>query len=564
MKRSLLLAGLVLSLAVPAYAGPAKPAPAPVTPVDNPEPPQKPTLVVAISVDQFSADLFAEYRSKFTGGLKRLEDGVVFPSGYQSHAATETCPGHSTILTGSRPARTGIIANNWMEPGKPRVGKDGKPDYSVYCAEDESVPGSNSANYTVSTKHLKVPTLGDRLKAVSPQSRVVAVSGKDRAALMMGGHNADLELYWDGKAFVALAGKEAALPAALAKVNASANAAIAKDYVPILPATCAARSHGVEVATGYVVGKLQTRKAADAKGWRATPDFDSKTMDLALGVQSEMKLGQGPATDVLAISMSATDYVGHTFGTEGAESCTQLMALDATLGRLFSALDKAKVKYVAVLTADHGGHDAVERNDEQGLPAAQRVTLDLFPAAMGKAIGAQFGMNETALIGDGPFGDIYLTKAVPAEKRDAVLTAAVAAYKASPQVEAVYTRKEIEAAPPPSGSVGEWSLLTRVRQSYDPERSGDFIVLLKPYVTPIPAGTTGYTATHGSVWNYDRRVPILFWWPGVNAFEQPNGIETADILPTLASFIGLDVPSQEIDGRCVDLVIGKASNCPIK
>src|SRR3954451_11744262 len=125
----------------------------------SPQPPQRPRLIVAISVDQFSADLFAQYRQYYTGGLRRLEQGVVFPSGYQSHAATETCPGHSTILTGDRPARTGIIANNWFDQGVTRS------DVSIYCAEDERAPGSSSVNYKVSPDHLLVPTLGELMKA---------------------------------------------------------------------------------------------------------------------------------------------------------------------------------------------------------------------------------------------------------------------------------------------------------------------------------------------------------------------------------------------------------------
>ena len=112
-------------------------------------PPPKPKLIVAISVDQFSDDLFAEYRAHFTGGLKRLSQGAVFPAGYQSHAATETCPGHSTILTGARPARSGIIANNWFDPGIAR------PDKKVYCAEDPSAPGSSSAGMSVRTSTSK-------------------------------------------------------------------------------------------------------------------------------------------------------------------------------------------------------------------------------------------------------------------------------------------------------------------------------------------------------------------------------------------------------------------------
>ena len=142
-----------------------------------------PKLVVMIAVDQFSADLFAEYRGSFTGGLARLASGVVFPSGYQAHGATETCPGHSTILTGSHPARTGIVANHYFDLSAARE------DKRIYCAEDESVPGTSSGNnkYAPSVEHLLVPTLGDLMKARDPKAQVVSVSGKDRSAIMMGG-----------------------------------------------------------------------------------------------------------------------------------------------------------------------------------------------------------------------------------------------------------------------------------------------------------------------------------------------------------------------------------------
>src|SRR3954465_1041980 len=122
--------------------------------------PTPPKLLVVISVDQFSADLFDEYRPQFTGGLARLASGTVFRNGYQSHAATETCPGHSTILTGDHPSRTGIIANSWVDQSVQRA------DKTIYCAEDERVPGSSSLHYTVSPDHLLATTLGERLKAV--------------------------------------------------------------------------------------------------------------------------------------------------------------------------------------------------------------------------------------------------------------------------------------------------------------------------------------------------------------------------------------------------------------
>src|SRR5438045_744838 len=135
--------------------------------------PAPPRLMIVISVDQLSADLWDEYRSQFTGGFARLASGTVFRNGYQSHAGTETCPGHSTILTGDHPSRTGIIGNIWIDQSI------GRSDKSVYCAEDETQPGTSSIAYKVSPRHLLVPTLGELMKQRWPASRNVAVSGKD-------------------------------------------------------------------------------------------------------------------------------------------------------------------------------------------------------------------------------------------------------------------------------------------------------------------------------------------------------------------------------------------------
>ncbi len=413
----------------------------------------------------------------------------------------------------------------------------------------------------VSPYHLKVPTLGDRMKAVTPESRVVSVSGKDRGAVMMGGHKADLTLWWDGKSFVTYRDSKSALPVALGAVNARAQALIARPPAPRLPAQCNPWSRPVPVSGEATVGTLQNRRAGDARAFRATPEFDALTADLAIAALNEMKLGRGAATDVLAISLSATDYVGHTFGTSGAEMCRNLIQLDATLGRLFAALDRTRIPYAVVLTSDHGGHDLPERNTRHGLPSAERVDIALSAQAVGQALSARFRLKENALIGRAPFGDMYLSASIAPEQRKEVLDAAVALYRGHRQVEAVFTWSDIMAAPLPSKPVDEWSLLDRVKMSFDPERSGDFYVILKQYVTPIPDAGFGYVATHGSVWGYDRRVPILFWWKGIAGYEQPNAVETVDVLPTLASLIGLTVPAEEIDGRCLDLLAGAANNC---
>jgi predicted AlkP superfamily pyrophosphatase or phosphodiesterase len=540
----------------------------PVIAFAQPAPPPK--LLVVISVDQFSADLFAEYRAHFTGGLKRLSGGVVFPSGYQSHAATETCPGHSTILTGAHPARTGVIANSWIDQNNGRAAPE------VYCAEDVTKGKSaSSKDYVPSPVHLLVPTLGDRMKAANPASRIVAVAGKDRAAIMMGGHATDAIWFLrptDYSVFETLSDQKGRpVPAAVTRTNAAIAAQQAKPAKAMpLDAFCTTRARAVAVGATKTIGDGRfTRPALPDKTaqrlWRASPESDAATATLAGDLIDDMKLGRGPATDLVAIGMSATDVVGHTYGTEGSEMCLQLLSLDRQLGTLFARLDKAKVDYAVVLTADHGGHDATERNDENGIPEAARLDPKLSAAEIGATIAKEMGLSRPALVGAEPAGDVWLDASMPADKKPSALARAIALFKASAQVAAAFTAAEIEATPMPRTPPETWTLAERARASYYRGRSGDLIVMLKPRVLPIPAAVaagSSYVATHGSPWDYDRRVPMLFWRKGMGGFEQPNSVETVDIAPTLAGLIGLAIPNSEIDGRCLDLVAGPGSSCP--
>jgi alkaline phosphatase len=520
--------------------------------------PPRPKLVVAIAVDQFSADVFAEYRPLYQAGLKRLASGVVFPRGHQSHASTETCPGHSTILTGARPARTGIIANDWQDPSLPRT-ENGNQTFLVYCVEKPGAAGSDASKKILSHESLLVPTLGDRMKARDPRTRVVAVAGKDRSAIMLGGHNADLTLWWTAAGFVTYDDKGLSIPKEITgKVNANVRKSYGQPTVPKLPAACASKSRETKINDTISIGILKSFPG-NSKRWRATPAMDAFTVDAALAAVKSMNLGGRETTDVLAVSLSGTDYVGHYYGSEGAEMCTQQLALDQTIGRLLAALDKLNIPYVVAMTADHGGVDATERNRARGVTAAQRLDTSLHPVNINSAIEAELqGLPKPIVLGTNEFtNDVYLNANIPAERRPGVLQALLSKYRQHPQVAAVFTKDELIAAAPPSGMVDEWTLLERVKASFNPRRSGDLIVLLKPYVslyTTVKNPDTDYTSSHGSVWDYDRRVPIVFWWKGVNGFDQPTPIETVDIAPTLAKFIGLEVPASEFDGRVLPIV----------
>ena len=525
-------------------------------------PPPRPKLVIAISLDQFSAALFTQYRGGFTGGLKLLQGGVVFPSGYQSHAATETCPGHSTILTGRHPAATGIVANQWY---------DSEQGAQVYCVTDPAgpVPGRDSVGR--GPANLKVPTLGEWLKAANPASRVYAVSGKDRAAITMAGHDPDGVFWWDDElAFTT------SVPAGTTAVKrlepvAAFNAALIKRWraaPPVwtkLDARCTAGgadkfgdltiAHSIPPA-GYAG---DWNDPANLRYFRATPGMDEVTLDMAAALLDRFKLGRGAAPDVLAISLSATDYVGHRYGNEGVEMCDHLAHLDRALGVFLAKLAALKLPVVVALTADHGAVDAAERVAQRGI-AAQRLGGDAF-AAIGKALQDEFKLDYFPLAGDAQQVSI-----AGFGERDAALDARIAAsatarFQARPEVYAVFSRAEVVAAAPRPGTpADELTLAERFHESFDAQRSGDIAVAYRPFSSGgSPASFGDTVAGHGSPWNYDRRVPMMFWWPGASGFEQPLPVETVDIAPTLAALLGIDPP--KVDGRCLDLDVTAADSC---
>ncbi|WP_264421321.1 alkaline phosphatase family protein [Novosphingobium sp. KCTC 2891] len=584
-KALLLLAAALLPLQPVALARPAKTARPAATRAAQPAPQAQskgpPRLLVAIAVDQFSADLFAQYRSHFTGGLARLTGGAVFPAGYQSHAATETCPGHSTILTGMHPARTGIIANTWIDQS---VGREKK---TVYCAEDETKQAADPKDYVASVSHLLVPTLGERMKQQWPASRNVAVSGKDRGALMMGGHEIDQVYWWKGNGFTSLEGRPVApVVAAENKMIAGTLAAGAPAFA--MPAWCGAHDRAITLgaaakadaapgATG--MGSMAAGAAAasapftvgtgrfalakgDANAFRASPRLDRATIDIATEMVDSLKLGKGSAPDMLSVSLSATDYVGHATGTEGTEMCIQMQQLDLALGDFFKALDQRGIDYAVVLTADHGGFDLPERLHDQAYPYAGRAWPQLLPEKLSAAVGEKLALDPKGLIlSDGAFGDYWVRRDLRPEEKLRVVEAARKVLSENPQVAAVFSAAELAAMPMPTTPPDMWTLAQRARASFYAPRSGDFVVLLQRGVVPIVKPMPGIVATHGSAWDYDRRVPILFWRAGMTGFEQPNGVETVDIAPTLAALIALKAPEGTFDGRCLDLDAGPGTTC---
>ena len=533
-----------------ALAAPAEPAPAP-------------KLIVAIAVDQFSGNLFDEWRSRFTGGFKRLAGGVVYPAGYQTHAATETCPGHSTLLTGKHPTKTGIIANTFRDPDLNRM---------VYCLNDPGVVLAHDPKAgPVSPKRLMVSTLGEWLKAASPQSRVIAVAGKDRAAINMAGHNAD-GTFWliEGFGFTTYMAPGADAAKALAPV-AGYNASIAKVWKTRPKWTYAHADCRASAATWNFGGKAWESKLPPT-GWGESdapatiktnvmnsPMADEITGDAARYLVKTLKLGQGPATDLLAVSFSATDFIGHRYGSRGPEMCEEMHRLDETLGRLFVDLDRLHVPYLVVLTADHGGSDFPERLQAQGYPTAKRINSGEVMGRVNKTLMDELGLSKPPLRGN--VEESYVVD-VPDADKARVAEAAVRVLAAQPEVVAAFTQTELLATPVRKGvPPDELTIKERFAESIYAGRSPDVLAALQPQSTLVPAIPGQLLAGHGTVWDYDRRVPMLFWWPGVVGETRFLPVETVDIAPTLAGALKLTPPA-DVDGRCLALPASSGVSCP--
>jgi predicted AlkP superfamily pyrophosphatase or phosphodiesterase len=521
-------------------------------------PPQPPKLVVAISIDQLAGGLFDQYRGSFAYGFKRfLDQGVVFPNGYQSHAATETCPGHSTLLTGRHPSGTGLIANSWI---------DTQSGAAVYCVEDAgvSVPGRPQAPR--GPAHMRASTLGEWLHAANPASRTVSVSGKDRGAITMAGHTPDAVFWWDDErgfnTYLRPGDTEVQRLAPVAKFNAQLDQQWSKappQWNRIEP-RCTALGGSDAHDRSSNDRRVLAPPARDAskplrddpafKDWvRASPEIDRITYELAGELIDSFRLGRGAATDLLTIGFSATDYVGHRFGNQGPEMCDQLAHLDRTLGLLFARLDRLKIPYLAVLTADHGGIDMVNirRNPIPELNRSLRESLQL---------------DFNPLSGDSQ--SLYVTRKRGAtELRSRIVAATLAALRQRDDVAEVFTQEQLLAVKgSPDMPADELSLLERFAESVDAERSGDIFVAYKPDLAEGRARAPGnLVAEHGSPWNYDRRVPILFWRSGAKGFEQYLPVQTVDIAPTIAAILGL--PTPQLDGRCLNIDVTEASPCGV-
>ncbi len=511
----------------------------------------KPRLVVLISVDQLAHHAYTHYLPVFTGGFKWLHDhGVTFDNAHHEHGYTATGPGHFVLGSGLHPGPAGIIGNSWYDR---QSGKD------IYCVEDPSAKALDIPAYNVSYGRVNGSTPGDWLKAVSPKSKVYSVACKDRAAIMMGGKSPDLAVWynWQG-AFTTTDYYTDKIPQWLHDFNTENNMISYKDSVwtKLLPEAVYAQYAHADSFYGESDRYLQEpytpvfpigfeaewydKKVFGEMGGR--PWMDRMTLELASKAIDEERLGQDKTPDVLAIGLSVMDIVGHYYGPYSHEGMDLLVKLDQYLNNFLKRLDEqVGLEHVIIaLTADHGDLPLPEHRTQIEGKYGGRVDEELYLATRAKAysvLDSLYGNHEFIhRKGSSYYYNFSMMDSMSVDA--AVVDSILQTYMESVEgVFRLYTKTELLAADPSNQSA------YRLSHFMHPEQSPDLYTLEEEgWIFRNPFGTT-----HGSPYEYDSHVPLVFSHPDFQATTRSDSVATIDIAPTLGDILGVK-PLNEVDG----------------
>ena len=499
--------------------------------------PRRPKLVLILVIDQLRYDYLVRFRQRFVaGGFNLLlNGGANFADCRYGYATTVTGPGHATLLTGAYANVHGIIGNEWYERTLRRP---------VYCVEDPttklvSEPDRASATPGSSPHYLIGSTLGDELRAATDfRSKVVAIALKDRAAVLMGGHSPSAAYWYDPGSgrFVTSTYYMPALPSWVAKFNRDSPV---KEYCG-RKWTALAEATGANGQTLGEFRRMPAESCPDSKflGWlQQTPYMNEIELGFAGEAVRNEHLGQGTDTDLLAISLSANDLIGHAFGPYSPQVADATLRTDRYLASFFAELDKLvglNNVWVA-LSADHGVAPNGEfiQDHKWGAGNAQPA---LIRNAVEKALASAFGPGAWVEGMEQPY--IYLDyDALNKHHIQALQAEEVAATAAAsaPGVMAAFTRTQLL-----TGSLPSSPFARAASNSFNPKRGGDVFVVLDPYAVPVLGSRE---STHGSPWSYDSQVPLLLWGSAFKPGVYFSQCQPIDLAATLAATLGLDQPS---------------------
>ena len=458
-----------------------------------------PKLVVGIVVDQMRWDYLERYAGRWgEGGFRRLmAEGYGYDNAYLCYVPTVTAVGHASVYTGTTPAIHGIAGNNFFVDGR-----------KCYCTDDHEVRtvGTDTRAGEMSPRNLLSTTIGDQLKLACEGAKVIGVSLKDRAAILPAGHSADAAYWFDTSAgmFITSSYYMDRLPAWVDEFN---------------------RSHRVKSDMRY------------------SPDGITLTADMAIAAIEGERLGQRNVTDMLAVSFSSTDYVGHKYGTRAPETEAVYKRVDEELRRILDCLDSkvGRGEYLLFLTADH----AAAHN-------AQELAARNIPAGTWSEDGALRDANEYLKKTFGTERELvkalieyrfYIDRVAVTEAGlsfDKVKAALRERLESAPCVMACidYSSVKKETLPP--------AVLDRIVMGYNRKRSGDLMVVMQPGYYAFGATSFEHGTTHG-VWNpYDSHIPLFFYGWNVGAGRSSEAVKVTDIATTVCAKLRIQQPNGSV------------------
>jgi predicted AlkP superfamily pyrophosphatase or phosphodiesterase len=516
-------------------------------------PKSAPKLVVLFVIDGLPQRQVLSYRDQLApdGFARFLERGAWYANAHYDHAFTVTGAGHATVLTGAHPERTGIIGNDWRDP------QTGEP---VYCTGDTAATYIDHKTQPLdgtSPKNLRVETVGDSLLRAAPNAKVIAMSGKDRGAILPAGQKGTAYMYMGATGqFASSTFYMREHPAWVKAFNNAkpADAYFKAEWKALLPEAAYARSlPDNQPWFGPAGGALPMRFGAladDAPGARfygsllRGPFGDALTLDFARAAIAGESLGQRGASDILSISLSGHDYVNHGFGAESRLSHDHVLHLDRLLQSFFQHLDATvgRDNYVAVLTADHGFMAAPEYTASLGKDAGRINFADVM-ARLRATLAARFGEpgdGQQWVLGFSSSSVLFDKRLIAAKGADlnALEEAARRFLLAEPGFAVAYTSRELSA-----GQLTSAPLFAQMRKSWHPQVSGDMQFAVKPnWMFGLRPNSA--VATHGSPYEFDTHVPILLYGPGwIKPGRVDARVGVVDIAPTIASWLGVAAPA---------------------
>ena len=510
----------------------------------GPRIPENPRLVVFLAVDQLPGELMQRIESEFTGGFKwLLNHGIDFRNAHHEHGYTVTGTGYFVLGTGRYPGPAGVLGNSWYVR---------ELNKNVNCVEDSIAKPIGGEGKARSYRQTNATAIGDWIKENDIRSKVFSVGGKDRAAVFLGGKNADLAIYYDwAGSFMTSDYYTKELPEWLVDYNEQLNFAAYRDsvwshiaeqefyakygtadhqegevdqfetdeYSPTLPISL--KSKTIEEANEYI---------------GATPWFDKTVLELATVMMEKEELGQDESTDLLGVGISMADWIGHDHGPHSHEVLDYYLRLDKYLMTFIQRVDElvGLNNTVFALSADHGVGPLPEYLRSIGIDS-ERLDRPAFKEKI-KHI-EKWSRNRIKFSGNG----FYFPVDYNADQKVKTLAKIQLELENINAIEKVMTREEI------LDLDGNDPFCRRMRNMIHPTKSPDvFIVLREYYSERFPLG-----ATHGTPYDYDTHVPIVFSHKSFKSQKITRAVATVDIAPTIARLVGAEIP-MEVDGNVLE------------